>query len=444
MNRLRRLLARLYPTTLFGRLTIILFSGLLVAHALSLGWILYEKAQTARGMMVYYLAKDVATSVAVLEDLPSDQRAQWLDRFDRRNFKYVLGQVPDGGPFHSDLANQVGASVAAALGQRYTVATTLPPEKARRLQIRLQLKDGTPLTIELSPSAMPMSLHIPLLLGVQLLLLAGFGWLAVRQATRPLARLAHAADALTPDALSADLSEHGPTEVAQAASAFNAMQQRIRGYIAERLQMLASISHDLRTPITRMRLRIDLMDEGPMRDKLQADLDTMQSLVEQGTAYARTTHDLAEAPCKLDLEAFVDTVLADYREDGARVLLTSQPLGPVWTRPKALRRILANLVDNGLKFGEEVEVRLLTSDQTHQVLLQVQDRGPGIPDEELDRVFQPFYRVETSRNRDTGGTGLGLAIAQQLTIGLGGQLTLSNRAGGGLQAELALPMRAVG
>jgi signal transduction histidine kinase len=180
------------------------------------------------------------------------------------------------------------------------------------------------------------------------------------------------------------------------------------------------------------------MDDAALRDKLQADLQAMQSLVDQGMAYARTGHDLNEAPCPLDLEAFVDTVLADYRDAGHHLLLQVTTLPPVHTRPQALRRIIVNLVDNALKFGTQVEVSLAASTQG-QVRLLVQDRGPGIPESDLPQVFQPFYRVEGSRSRDTGGTGLGLAIAVQLASGLGGRLVLSNRAEGGLQAELTLP-----
>ncbi len=430
---------RLYPRTLFGRLALILFAGLAMAHALSLGWIVHEKAQTARSMMVYDLARDIATSVSVLESLPVAERTPWLARFERRNVRYLLGALPDGGPLRSDVARQFGDSVARAMGPRYAVTTTAPADRAQRLQIRFRLSDGTPLTVELSPSAMPMSWQVPLLLCVQLLLLAACGWVAVRLATRPLARLAQAADAMTPGMPSPPLPEQGPTEVVQAASAFNAMQRRISGHIAEREQMLASISHDLRTPITRMRLRTELMDDAALRDKLQADLHAMQSLVDQGVAYARTGHELNEPPCSLDLEAFVDTVLADYRDAGHHLPLTVTTLPPMHTRPQALRRILVNLVDNALKFGTQVDVSLAMVEQS-QVRLLVQDRGPGIPEAHLPRVFQPYYRVEGSRSRDTGGTGLGLAIAQQLASGLGGRLVLRNRAEGGLQAELTLPM----
>jgi len=216
------------------------------------------------------------------------------------------------------------------------------------------------------------------------------------------------------------------------------MQRRIAGYLAERTQILAAISHDLQTPITRMRLRTDLMDDEAQRGKLQHDLDEMVALVREALAYARSLHGADEAPRKVDLDALLDTLRCDYEDAGKPVRVSGRVGRPVMSRPLALRRILANLCDNALKFGTDVELAVqLQADQAIEI--SVLDRGPGIPDSELEAVLQPFYRVEGSRNRDTGGTGLGLAIAQQLAAALGAQLSLANRPGGGLAARLVMP-----
>ncbi len=215
------------------------------------------------------------------------------------------------------------------------------------------------------------------------------------------------------------------------------MQARIAAYLKERMQLLAAISHDLQTPITRMKLRVEFMDASSARDKLWNDLEEMQHLVREGVAYARSMHGTTEAGCRVDLDAFLDSLVFDYQDSGQAVQLQGRSSAVIETRPHALRRVLANLVDNALKFAGAAQVEV-ERDAQGGARIQVLDNGPGIPEEELDEVLKPFYRVENSRNRDTGGTGLGLAIAQQLSLALGGRLTLANRATGGLCAQLEL------
>jgi signal transduction histidine kinase len=334
----------------------------------------------------------------------------------------------------------VVAPIADALGSDYVVSasaagSTLDPF---HLRLHLQLRDGTPLTVEMSPSQLPLSIWVPLVVLAQLATLAFVTWLAVRLATRPLAQLAGAADALSPELRNSPLPEDGPLEVARAATAFNAMQRRITDYLAERAQLLAAISHDLQTPITRMRLRAELMDDASQRDKLYGDLNAMQVLVEEGIAYARGVRGVTEAPCRIDLHALLDSLVCDYADAGKPVRLSGRFDGPMTTRPHTLRRIIINVVENALKFGKDPEI-VVDAEPSDRVSIRVRDRGPGIPESELHSVLQPFYRVEGSRNRDTGGTGLGLAIAQQLTAALSGTLALSNRGGGGLEVRLSLP-----
>jgi signal transduction histidine kinase len=282
-----------------------------------------------------------------------------------------------------------------------------------------------------------LSRWLPLVLVLQLMVLAACCWLAVRLATRPLHQLAQAADALGPDLKAARLPENGPSEVARAAKAFNAMQDRIATYMTERIQILAAISHDLQTPITRMRLRVDIMNESTQQAKLQHDLREIETLVKEGVAYARTLHGAAEAPRRIDPDALLDSLVCDYVDAGKNVSLEGRIATTLVTRPQALRRILGNLIDNALKFANAAEITV-TKFQDNDLTISVLDRGPGIPSESLEAVFQPFYRLEASRSRNTGGTGLGLAIARQLTLAMNATLSLHNRPGGGLEARLAL------
>ena len=181
--------------------------------------------------------------------------------------------------------------------------------------------------------------------------------------------------------------------------------------------------------------------EPELRDKLLNDLDNMTRLVREGIAYARSSESLEETPLKLELNAWVNSIACDYQDIGKNVQFqASDARLPIVTRPQALRRVMTNLLDNALKFGERAVIAIDDSSDREGVI-HITDDGPGIPEAELEAVLQPFYRVETSRNRDTGGTGLGLAIAAQLTAQLEGKLNLTNRAGGGLDVSITLPRR---
>jgi signal transduction histidine kinase len=434
---------RWWPRSLFGRVALILFLGLAAAHGLTFWLVLQERSQASLRMMISYLSKDVATSIAILDRVPADERGQWLSRIDRPNYHFILDAPNAGTPDDSPLALQITAALASALGPGYVINATTPTDitGSALFRVHFRLADGTPLAIDLSPPNLAVPPWVAVVLIAQLLLLALASWIAVRLATRPLAELAKAADALGPELNGMALPEDGPAEVSRAAIAFNLMQRRIAEHVAERFRMLAAISHDLQTPITRLRLRADLLESATLRDKLHADLDAMQRLVQEGIAYARSAQGVTEPPCRVDLHALLDSLACDYVDAGQHLSLSGRIEHSIVTRPHALRRIVTNLVDNALKFGKEVEIRLDAAPATG-VLITVRDHGPGIPASELSAVLQPFYRLEGSRNRDTGGAGLGLAIAHQLASALGGRLTLANRPEGGLDACLWLPPRA--
>lgn len=429
-------LARLWPASLFGRIVTILFLGLAAAQLMSFGLVLAERSMAMRGMMVSYLASDVASSIAMLERLQAHERAAWLPRLERRSYRFALEDLGPAATSNSSLAEPVQREVAQVL--RRDVRVLEAPAGGLRIQLRLD--DGTPVAVHVAGPRINVSPWAWAVLAAQLALLATVCWLAVRWATRPLQQLADAADALQPAVAGPALLETGPREVARAAAAFNAMQARIRAHLDERMHILAAVSHDLQTPITRLRLRADLLDDAVLRDKLHADLAEMQALVEEGIAYARSAQAVREAPRAVDLRAFVESLVHDYADAGRPVRLLACDAVTLRTRPQALRRLLCNLVDNALKFAGAAEVAA-HRDAAGTVVLCVLDRGPGIPTEHLQAVLQPFHRLETSRSRATGGTGLGLAIAHELASALEGRLVLAARDGGGLQARLELAPR---
>ncbi|MFV3330447.1 ATP-binding protein [Pseudomonas sp. NY15437] len=426
-----------WPRTLAARLALIFLAGLVFAYSLSFCSQFYERYQSARNMMLGNLETDVSTAVALLDRLPRDERQAWLPMVQRPNYRYLLSEGQPGEPMNMAQAPMAAQSIADVVGPRYPLRFENIPGAIPHFQVHLTLKDGSPLTIDVTPKGVPVAQWLPWVLLVQLALLLFCTWIAVRLAIRPLTQLAQAVDDLDPDAPAPELDERGPSEVAYAARAFNALQGRIGSYLKERMQLLAAISHDLQTPITRMKLRVEQMDDSPERERLWSDLEEMQHLVREGVAYARSMDGASEAAVKVNLDAFLDSLVLDYQDSGQAVELLGSSHAVLETRPHALRRVLTNLVDNALKFGGSAQVEV-ERDTQGTVYVRVLDDGPGIPEDELAEVVKPFYRVESSRNRSTGGTGLGLAIVQQLSQALGGTLTLSNRASGGLCAQLQL------
>ena len=426
-----------WPRTLASQLSLIFLISLVCAHGLSFSAQFYERYISARTAMLGNLENDVSTSVAILDRLPVNERASWLPRLDRQNYRYLLNAGETGEPMSSDDVPMAATSIADALGEHYALTFRDIPGIQKHFQAHLNLADDSPITIDVRPAALPVAYWLPVVLVLQLALLLGCTWIAVRLAIRPLTRLARAVETLDPNAHPTPLDEQGPTEVAHAAAAFNEMQKRIAEYLKERMQILAAISHDLQTPITRMKLRAEFMEDSAERDKLWSDLGEMEHLVREGVAYARSVHGATETSHRINLDAFLDSLVFDYQDMHKQVSLTGKSAVVFDTRPHALRRVLVNLVDNALKFAGSAELEV-GSTADGELSIKVLDRGPGIAEDELVQVMQPFYRVESSRNRGTGGTGLGLAIAQQLAVAIGGSLTLSNRPQGGLCAEIRL------
>ncbi|GAB0115380.1 ATP-binding protein [Acidisoma sp. C75] len=266
---------------------------------------------------------------------------------------------------------------------------------------------------------------------------------AVRRLTRPLRVLAAAAETLGRDVNAPPLPEDGPSEIAAAARAFNTMAERIRRFVEDRTLLLTAIGHDLRTPITRMRLRAEFMEDEEQRAKFLGDLDEMEAMVSATIAFGRIATP-NEPVSPIDLAELLRTVLdeaADAAPDLAEALRYAGP--DHWTarvRPQAFKRALTNIIGNAVKYGGSAEVQLLPPRPGRDGLrIEVSDRGPGIPPEAMPRLMQPFQRLETSRNRETGGVGLGLAIARDILRGHGGDLQLGNRPEGGARVVITLP-----
>jgi len=300
----------------------------------------------------------------------------------------------------------------------------------------LQRADGQWLVLEPTrPWLSPWQLRTLIWFGLSALLLTPLAWLIARRLARPIHSFAEAAERLGADPNAPPLDVAGPAEVRTATAAFNDMQEKLRSYVAERTAMVAAIAHDLRTPLTRMRFRIENAPD-EVREKVVADIEQMDAMVSQALTFVRGDTGNRER-VKLDLADLVRSVVEDVVEMGADAGFEGERL-VIEGDPVALRRLFTNLVENAVKFGGRARVRLERDGGA--AVVQVEDDGPGLPATDLERAFEPFHRGDASRAQATGGFGLGLAVARSVARAHGGEVTLANRSGGGLAANVRLPL----
>jgi signal transduction histidine kinase len=282
----------------------------------------------------------------------------------------------------------------------------------------------------------PWQKRVLLALAISMLLLAPLVWFMARRLTRPIRVFADAAERLGADPDAEPLTPSGPSEVRTAIHAFNDMQASLRDHMRRRTQTVAAIAHDLRTPLTRLRFRAEQAPDA-VRDRMAADIEEMDALIAQAMAYVRGDTP-SERRERFDLAALAADCAGGFAETGAAVTFSDGESLPVDGDPAALRRALSNLIANAVKYGGSA--RVVSSVENDRAVVTVEDDGPGLPEEELEAVFEPFHRAERSRNRETGGAGLGLTVARQAARAFGGDVSLSNRPEGGLAARLELPL----
>jgi signal transduction histidine kinase len=309
---------------------------------------------------------------------------------------------------------------------------------APALLAHVRLVDGVWLSVDstLEPQTMSWPLRAVVSALVLLLAVIGLAWFGVRWVTRPLKNFAQAAERLGENIDRAPLAETGPTEVASAARALNEMQARLSKYLSDRTRILTAMSHDLKTPITRMRLRAELLEHEVTQAKFKQDLAELESMVSGTLDYMRGVQD-GEPLRDIDINALLNGLQADCQELGQVVTIDGFAKSDFLGRAQSLKRCLANVIENGIKYGQTAHIRITDSAQVLQIV--VEDEGVGVPATELPNLFEPFYRVEASRNRDTGGTGLGLSIARSIAVLHGGSLTAENTEHRGLRLTLSLP-----
>lgn len=296
--------------------------------------------------------------------------------------------------------------------------------------------DGRWVEVSAGPTIEPWRLFVFAWLILSALAVAPFAWALAQRFARPIGAFARAAERLGRDPRAPPIELDGPTEIAEAARAFNDMQARLNRYVDDRATMIAAVAHDLRTPLMRLGLRIEDADP-TLRHPCEGDIREMQAMISAVMTYVRDASRIGVRR-PLDLRSLAETVVDDAADRGAAVTLEAGEPLVVEADPVALKAMLANLVGNAIKYAGGAELEIFP--RAHEAVIAVRDRGPGIPDEDMERVFDPFFRGERSRNRDTGGMGLGLASARATARAHGGDITLHRRDGGGLCATATLPI----
>lgn len=469
---------RLLPRTLFGQMLLILLAGLAVSQLI--GTLIYasDRAQAVRAIGGYAATQRIANLTQLIDEAPPGWRARIVRAAGDPTLRVSLSaQPPDFGAQPSTesrmirryLADQLPAALAGSLqvevetaGSGFAgfphrgmpgdmmammghagVAMHAPPWMLgtgglKSLRSAVRLSDGAWLLFTtVLPNAAPPT-PWPLLAAsatMAVIVVLTSIW-AVSRVTAPLKLLAHAAERLGRDVNAPPLAEAGTLELRQAAQAFNQMQARVRRLIDNRTHMLAALSHDLRTPLTLLRLRAESLPETEERERMLATIGEVDAMVGSTLHFARD-QALTEVRRPTDLTALLSAIVDDMADAGLPVSMAPAEPIVLQCQPGALRRAMSNLIDNAVKYGGSARVAVSAS--AAAVAVDIEDSGPGIPEAELLRVFEPFHRLEQSRSRETGGTGLGLSIALSIVQAHGGEIALANRPQGGLRARVSLP-----
>ena len=430
---------RLAPRSIAGRITLVLIGGLCLTLVASIGVASIDHLFDDDHLRYPRLVGRVATVAAIAGSAPAERRAELLEGVARPPLDAhwsPTAQPPADAT--SGRSRHLSRDLRQTLGDLGPTAIVMDESPAEQVAAWLQLADGTWLTVTVERSALGSLWLLRFGLGLSVLT-GGIALLrvwAARRVTVPLGRFARAAGRLGTDVNAPPMAEVGPSEIVQAARAFNQMQERIQRLVDDRTRMLAAIVHDLRTVLTRLRLRAELIDDAEQQGKAIADLDAMAAMLDETLAFARGD-SAGEARQDVDLAALVRSLCDDLADAGQPVHYLGPDRLRFACRPVAVRRALTNLIDNGVKYGRAAEVDL---EADHDVVrLTIEDRGPGIPAAAREQVFQPFFRLEPSRSRATGGTGLGLAVARTIVHRHGGEITLDDRLGCGLAVRITLP-----
>ena len=436
-----------FVNSMTSRFFFILLGGTLASAALTLVLAAYESKDVLEQVRMRHLTERIEQMLLTLEVTPENSRQKFAEIVAKSGVQIHFASASDltrdldsavvDTEFTKALSKVLGENRKIATFKRFNIHCPVRPDLlgkadlivARQCRtITANLQDGTLVSMDIAspPDKLPLPFHldfVPYLL-IFLVCVAALAFIIAHLAAKPIRTLAQAAHELGKNLERPHLSEDkGPMEVREAASAFNNMQSQIRHFVEERAYMLAAIAHDLQTPLTRLRLRLEKVTDEELRAKLVNDLSVTQDIVKEGLELARSFY--VEEPFELmDMDSLIETICTDATDAGLDVTHSGKVEVPVMVRPNAIRRCLLNLIDNAVKYGEFAHITLKR--EGAKVSITIIDGGPGIPEHQLQKVLQPFMRLEDSRSRTSGGTGLGLTIANNIAEKHRGTLRLRN------------------
>lgn len=436
-------LKRFMPNTLFARSLLIVVLPTILLQILAT-YIFYERHwnDVAR-RLAQGVSGEVAAIISLTDRFPGEDARESIVTIARDQMRLkisfkdgILEDFGEANPVHygfleRHLARELQYSLP---GRDFTLRTDTNLESVV-LNIQLPSKTLQVIVRDKRLFSSTTYIFVMWMIGISLLLL-GVAVVFLRNQMRPIRQLAKAADKFGKGHDVSDFKPSGAQEIRLASHAFHDMKNRIKRQIIQRTEMLAGVSHDLRTPLTRMTLQLAMMPEGEAKENLRSDVEDMRHMVEGYLAFARGQE--AEAVNQVDLVDIVKDVVENARRQGAQVDLIAPENAIAHVRPGSIKRGLTNLLENARRHATEMRVTVGTRDQ--QIMILIDDNGPGIPAENRDDVFRPFHRLDTSRNSETGGSGLGMTITRDIILGHGGHIALGDSPYGGLRVEILIPL----
>ncbi|MDF7775957.1 ATP-binding protein [Sphingomonas sp. AOB5] len=458
---------RFLPKSLTSQIALLVAAALFLAQAINFALLLNERRESRFGQIVVPSVTRLADVAERLNNPAADPQADRPDRprrgppgFDQRSRIQIHATQPDlpADPRRPDIEAMVRQGMTdAGTTPQQVIAVVRPIDENRplirrmneerkkrlrrlgsELHILVQLKSGQWLALSTGWPRTERALIWQLIAQTLILYIVVLipVLLATRRIAKPLRSLAAAARSFHPGSAAEPVEERGPSDVRSVISAYNALSTRVTGMLDEKDKMLGAIGHDLRTPLAALRVRIESVEDDEDRNRMADTIDEMNRTLDDILSLARLGRP-SEPPTDVDLSALIDAVVEDFRDLDMPVAFEEAPRLKMRIRPNLMRRAVRNLIENAVKYGGGAEVRLVPGTTT--AAIEVCDRGPGIPADKIAAVFDPFTRLETSRNKETGGIGLGLALAKAIVGEAGGTITLANREGGGLIATITLP-----
>jgi signal transduction histidine kinase len=447
--------ANWWPRTLGAQLVVVTAAAVLLSNVVVASWFQFVQSRATESALNDRIIDRAVSAATLLSAIPAKQREAAARALSSNVWHFSIHHgKPDGLPMADD-ERAMAARVAALLPKHKTKESIIVDFRAPRngealqsgtrpvsvITIMVPVVRGTDLmTTFYRPPPAPWPLQIVIAAVVAILTTSIAAAFIASRVARPLSQLATSASQAARGAQAEHVPEEGPDDVRRAAHAFNVMTDQVARTLARQRQLLSAVGHDLRTPITAMRISAEFIGDEEIRERLQRNLEELQDLTDAVLSAARGAG--WEAMRKVDLAALIESVCTDLEDMDKPVTWVAHDAAPLMCRPSEIRRAARNLIENAVAYGGKADVRLTETPEVYEIV--VEDSGPGIAEEDRIRVFDPFVRLESSRNSETGGSGLGLTLVKAIAEGHGGSVTLENRLEGGLRVCLCLPRKALG